>query len=150
MLYIWWVFLLTFSTTELLHVSLWPWANSSKDALLKDNPRLASSMWTKYNFLLASMWCSNPGFGRVPLSLWVHEYNSHIMSRRQYFTCFSPTSGSYNLSDTTSVIFSEHHESSYIDVLIALFVWGKKIVLWDIFMCLFTRSRYERHLFTSK
>lgn len=52
----------------------------------------------------------------------------------------SPNSGSYIFSDSPSMMFSEHPECSNIDVLIALSVWEKNIVLWDIFMCLFTSS----------
>ena len=89
------------------------------------------------NFLLTNIWCENPGFVRVTTT--AVSTTATSCPEDNVLQHSSPNSGSYAFSDSTSMVFSEHLECSNIDVLIAL-CGEEKIVLWNIFMCLFTSS----------
>lgn len=116
-------------------MALSPWAyDSSEDALLKASQ---VSFVNRNNFLLTNVWCQNPGFVRVTTT--AVSTTATFRPEDNILQHSSPNSGSYTFSDSTSMVFSECLECSNIDVLIAL-CGEEKIVLWNIFMCLFTSS----------
>lgn len=46
--------------------------------------------------------------------LWIHECNTAVLSRRQYFTLISPTFGSYTFSTSSSIKHKcLHHQSVF-------------------------------------